>query len=751
MLNPVRSPRRRSFGPRGRGRSFGSRHADLTEFLARTNGLSAPLAPSPPENVEALPGTAPPSVPPHRPRLRPRLARPRLPIATESPDGVTHRSPSRPHWQGLDGLRGIAVIAVVIYHFSLSTLRGGFLGVDVFFVISGYLITRLLTQERLGRGGIDIRKFYVRRARRLLPALAVVLAAVSTAALVWRDQLATLRPAVLSTAVFGANWWLAFDHQSYFQSVGRPSMLQHLWSLGVEEQFYLFWPLLIVGILALARRFFGSRDWSPARNLRALGLVAVCLSLLSTGLTWLLADLGNVPYGSDGSVLYYGTDTHCMGLLLGAALGAWTVARHWDQEHARTSAQPAGDPGGNAPVVDGGSRRRVWGARLLGAAGVGAFLLLLATLRHESEYSLSLYRGGFLVLAVIVCVVIAAATRSGSRLGAFLDNRVLRWVGLRSYSIYLWHWPVAVVSRPGIDTTMPIWLDQTIRIAITLMLSDITYRFVETPARRLGIKTALAAFAERVRSVRWSPRPWASGLGAGSLAAVALVGVSVLVAGPSAPPPAAALGANPGGRNLVLPTHHRTPPSGAKKAGTSGKGTTGGSSPTPPSSTPAWRHLPAVSGYGDSVLLVANAKNGQRYNLASIDAIKGTKNGPNLADIRADARAGKLAPLVVIHLGNNGVIDPADLQRTLAMLTDVPLVLILNDHLDPYVDTWQSPNNSAINRIAAQFSNVHVINWNGLAGEHPGWLYPDDIHLRPAGASAYANILAAAARRYGPH
>jgi peptidoglycan/LPS O-acetylase OafA/YrhL len=657
-----------------------------------------------------------------------------------SGSGTQAERVARPHWQGLDGLRAIAVAAVVVYHFSTSSLQGGFLGVDIFFVISGYLITRLLAREWAQDRRINLGRFYQRRARRLLPVLAVVLAAVSTAALIWRDQLATLRPAVLSTAMFSGNWWLALDHQSYFVASGRPSMLQHLWSLGVEEQFYLFWPLLILGILALTRRMSGGRDWSRGRMLRVLSLVALGLSLVSTGLTWLLADLSNVPYSHDGSMLYYGTDTHCMGLLLGAALGAWTVARHCDaDERSMVTGSSSQSTDGELAVA--GWQR--WVAEIIGVAALVALVVYVDSI---SSYSLGLYRGGFLVLSAIVVVIIAVATRPGSWLGRGLESRVLRWVGVRSYSIYLWHWPIAVVSRPTIDTTMPIWLDQTIRVALTLLLSDLTYRFVEQPGRRLGLGGFAASLAARIRSLRRSPRPWAAGVGAGSLAAVALAGISVLVAGPSAPPPAAALTAGQGGRNLVLPTHHQPSPT----PGRHHQGGGGGSQPQPSQQSWTWHHLPRISGFGDSVLLGAKVTIGNLFNGGSIDAIEGRQAGPILADVRADARAGHLAPLVVLHLGNNGVIDPADLQRTMQALAGVPVVLVLTDHLDPYVDSWQKPNNAAIERIVPQFPNAHVVNWDKVVSAHPGWLYPDDIHLRPAGAIGYANMLAQAAIAAGP-
>jgi peptidoglycan/LPS O-acetylase OafA/YrhL len=633
---------------------------------------------------------------------------------------VVMRKRSGARWRGLDGLRALAVIAVVIYHFSPATLPGGFLGVDVFFVISGYLITRLLAEEFLNDGRIHVPRFYRRRARRLLPALALLLAAVSTAALVWRDQLATVRGGVLSTAVFAGNWWLAFDHQPYFVSTGRPSMLQHLWSLGVEEQFYLLWPLLTAATLAAGRRAAARRGRSTRLAVSRVIVVAVALSLGSTGLTWWLADAQNVPYGNDGSTLYYGTDTHCMGLLLGAALGAWSAAG------ATRAREPAGERSSRLLILPAG-----WRAAGLEACGAAALVALALLSRDLASYSHSLYRGDFLLVAALVVVVIAVATRPGSLIGGALDSPPLRWIGVRSYSIYLWHWPIAVVTRPGIDTTMPLWLDQLLRVLLTVALADATYRYVESPVRRLGPRVAISRTLVLVRTQWRRIPPLASVASPVAMAALVCVGAVVIVVGPAAPKTTSALGAIRGGRHLILSAGPGVPPDPGLGAGKAVADT---------------HRLPKLSGFGDSVLLGARSALAKVFPGGTIDAVEGRQPDPILADVRAAARKGTLAPFVVLHLGNNGLIDPADLQHTLQLLSAARLVLVLNDHLDPYNHSWQKPNNATINHVVPAFGNARIVDWNALAGAHRDWLYPDDVHLRPAGALAYARILVAAYR-----
>jgi peptidoglycan/LPS O-acetylase OafA/YrhL len=611
---------------------------------------------------------------------------------------------SHAHWRGLDGLRAIAVIAVVAYHFSPMTLPGGFLGVDIFFVISGYLITRLITGEFIRRHRIDAPAFYRRRARRLLPALGVVLATVAVSALIWRDQLATVRPGIVFSALFSANWWLAFAHQPYFVATGRPSMLQHLWSLGVEEQFYLLWPLIVGTTLHTTWRRLQRRGLDPtaatSKLVTSVSAVAVTLALMSTALTWLLADASKVPYGSDGSTLYYGTDTHCMGLLLGAALGAWAVARP-------------------LPSID--------------VLGAGALVGLLVLTRTYASYSHTLYRGGFLLVAALVAVVIAAATNPRSRLGAALDNPLLRWVGVRSYSIYLWHWPIAVVTRPGLDTSMPTWLDQVLRVALTLALSDAAYRFVETPVRKLGFTGTWRALTDYFR--RAAP-PVFRLPGVAPLSAMPVIAVSVLVIVLPAPKPAAAL-ASKGGTHLSLdlPTadqHH----AGSKQ----------------PQLTNA-RHMPRISGFGDSVMLDARKTLAHAFGGGTIDAVVGRQPGPILDDVYRQAQVQKLNPVVIIHAGNNGLIDPNQLKRLLHFLagpvsTEVQVVLVLNDHLDPYDHSWQTPNNTMLAHVVPRYRKAVFVNWNKVASQHPSWLYSDDLHLKPAGAVGYANLLASTYRQW---
>jgi peptidoglycan/LPS O-acetylase OafA/YrhL len=643
---------------------------------------------------------------------------------------VTVRAaPDQRRWSGLDALRALAVTAVVVFHFAPAALPGGFLGVDVFFVLSGYLITRMITAEYLRFGSLRFGNFYRRRARRLLPGLGVLLVAALAAAAFWRDQLTTIRPASAAAAGYVSNWWLSFAHQSYFVTAGRPSMLQHLWSLAVEEQFYLLWPLIAVTVLSIA----------PVRHkARTLAAVAGGLAVLSTvEMAW-LAISTNAPHLTDASRLYYGTDTHSMGLLLGAGLGALAAGR-------TAIAGPAAHPGRFLALSDAAA----------GAALVGLFVCAVAA----REYSPSLYRGGFFVVAALAGLAAAALARQGSRLGPALDRRPVRWLASRSCSIYLWHWPVAVVTRPGTDVHWPGPVVLVVRVGTTLLLSDLTYRLVELPIRAAGLRAGIQGGARRLRRVVLGQAPVGAHLATAALVCCLLLAGAVVVAGPNAvlSPVQRALAAEQGGRDLRLgsPTRHpHVPlpfPPGELGGATPSSAADPTHLPTPqpgPSRTPApdptrRGPLPSISAYGDSVMLGARSDLDQRFPDGTMDAIEGRQPDPVLADVEADAAAGRLHPLVVIGVGDNGLITPDVLRETLRSLRDVPRVIVLNNRVGRY---WEASNNHTIATVVRDFGNVRLLNWHDLAAPHPSWFYDDGIHLTPAGALAYTRLIVSAAR-----
>lgn len=406
------------------------------------------------------------------------MYRPRLDPRTDS----VHRSGYIP---GLDGLRALAVVAVLVFHADPSWLPGGYLGVEVFFVLSGFLITTLLLREWRQTGSISLAAFWGRRARRLSPALFVLLVATLTFALVFEaDEVVRLREDTLAALAYATNWYLVFGDQPYFAAVERPSLLQHLWSLAVEEQFYLLWPLAFVVLM----RVGGVR----------LALVVTVAGALGS---WLLGAWMWDPAG-DPSRVYYGSDTRAGGVLAGAAL-AFALA------------------GARAGM----SRRRSWDIDLLGAGAIGGLAYLAWRIEGTDTF---LYRGGLTLTAALTAVLLFAATHPRANLLARgLEAPVLRWLGTRSYGIYLWHWPIFMVTRPGQDIELDGAQLFALRLALTLTASALSYRLVEEPIRP-------GAIAGWLRALREGGRPRAL-LAAGGAYSAAVFVFAANASGPAIP------------------------------------------------------------------------------------------------------------------------------------------------------------------------------------------------------------------------
>ena len=386
------------------------------------------------------------------------------------------RPTSAARLRGLDGLRAIAVTTVIAFHFAPGLLPGGYIGVDIFFVISGFLITTLLLRERTETGRIVLRNFWLRRARRLLPALALVVLVSCTAALViGGDVLVRIGTQVLGAATFSYNWLGIASNASYFDDT-TPELFRNLWSLAVEEQFYLVWPLAILLLVLVRRR--GVRLAIVATL--ALGSIAAMVALLS--------------FGAPPTRLYFGTDTHSFGLAIGAGLALLTIDN---------SPRPLEWRRGT-PVL----------FAVIGALATAALLVVSWWLAEDSEL---VFRGGLVLVAVLTALAISGAVVPGSFLGRALDVPPLRVIGERSYGLYLWHWPVFVLATAALPVAHP-WLIAGVALAITVVAATLSYRFVELPIRRLGFSGALRAVGAAWRS--GAPR-----LVGATLASCAIVGL----------------------------------------------------------------------------------------------------------------------------------------------------------------------------------------------------------------------------------
>ena len=348
----------------------------------------------------------------------------------------------------IDGLRAVAVIAVMFYHLGFTWIPGGFLGVDLFFVISGYVITRLLLDSIAQSGGLDLRGFYIARARRLLPALVFMLVSTTIAIGIWAPD--TIKRLLIDTpfSLSGTmNWWLVARHQDYFEAIGRPPLLQHTWSLAVEAQFYFVWPLILYFIL----KRFGKKH-IPLASLAIAAASGITLLLVSFSL-----DASNA---SKVSHVYFGTDTHSIGLFLGAALAVSWIPQNFTTQVTRKAQD----------FID--------GVGFLGFVGILAAFLLI------DESQPTLYKIAFPLAGLCGAAIIMSVVHPASRFAPVLQNPVFLWIGERSYAIYLWHWVIFQVTRPSVDLAGKEWALYSLRILIVLALSDISLRYVELPIRR---------------------------------------------------------------------------------------------------------------------------------------------------------------------------------------------------------------------------------------------------------------------------
>ena len=710
----------------------------------------------------------------------------------------------------LDGLRALAVLAVLFYHADVLWLPGGFLGVEIFFVVSGYLITSLLLAEYRADASINFKQFWLRRARRLLPALYALIVAVLVYAVIFLpDEVASLRADVIAAFTYITNWYLITAQQSYFETMGRPSLLRHLWSLAVEEQFYLIWPLVFVFVLARLK----SR---AAMLFLLLGAIASAL--------WMGALFHP---DQDPSRIYYGTDTRAAGLLIGAALAFVRV------------------PGEIK------SRARKWLRELAGIFGLGALLVACLFL---SEFDPFLYQGGMLLVAIATAFVIAAVISPHSPLLArFLGIGILRWIGLRSYSLYLWHWALFMVTRPQLDTTLEGTPLLVLRFAFTFALAEISYRLIESPIRHGALGKLWNAWKQLRGARRWASSALAIVICAFLFIGTYTLGNVVIHAQPPQEPeyvltaeeesisyeesfaqaeseqqefvsnelPDASSSdmssvsfviseqeiETPPARQIILPyaqdswlrayIARRAPltnpiladaetwrlrrvptravaknarvncdakcearlefaqmKEGIVRLATPTHNTARKPMPTPiPKNSVAQIPLPARTGpapilaIGDSVMLGATHYF-RRVGLdVDVDAKIGRQVSTAIKLLRERQDAKLLAPIVIVHLGNNGTFTAKQFDEMMTVLRDVPRVIFLNTKVPR---KWQEPNNNALVEGVKKYPNALLVDWNATSYAHSEWFWKDGIHLRPEGAKVYANLLAEIVNQSNP-
>lgn len=614
------------------------------------------------------------------------------------PSGI----PKLPFLPGLDGVRAIAVVAVLLFHLPARVLPGGFLGVDVFFVLSGFLITSLLLGEMETTGRLRFGAFYARRARRLLPALLAVLVVSSVLVLtVARDAAAIFRQDALAALSYTTNWWYIFDERSYFEVLGRPPLLQHLWSLGIEEQFYLVWP---------AVAFFAWKRWGS----RGVGVAAISGALLSTALMTSLAVQSDIPASADTARLYFGSDTHAMTVLVGAALAVVWRPGTLPRQIPR-SAQAA-----------------------VGIAGGGALLALLAIFMWTTESSAWLFRGGFLVVAIITALLVVAASHPAARFGSLLGTPVMSWLGTRSYGIYLWHWPIFMVARPDLDIALRGFSAAVMSLGLTFAAAEVSYRWLEMPIRR----GALGRWRSRLTAGTARTRTGAAAV-VGVAAATVIAGGLALASVPAIDSTTYLGGVTESGAGELAPKADRVEPGSGTN--TSAKEQRQKRRELRMDALPLQQQ--PITAVGDSVLLGARAALRAELPRVTVDAAISRQPVEIANRIRDRIKVDRLANILILQTGTNGPPDPQGFPDFLKELADLDRVVVLTVRSQV---PWMDESNETIRRAATGRENVVIADWARASVGHSEYLEADGTHLTPRGQEAYARLIVEALRQPQP-
>jgi peptidoglycan/LPS O-acetylase OafA/YrhL len=564
----------------------------------------------------------------------------------------------------IDGLRAIAVIAVMLYHLGISWIPGGFLGVDLFFVISGYVITRLLLDSIQERGGLDLRDFYMARIRRLIPPLLFMIVVTSIVVGLWAPD--TTRK-FLTDAPFslfgGMNWWLVFNHQDYFASSGRAPLLQHTWSLAVEAQFYLLWPLILLIVL----KYLGKKV-IPAAALAIAAISGVALMLVSFQL-----DAAN---SSKVSHVYFGTDTHSIGLFLGAALAVSWIPQNFNLQVSRRAQD----------FIDG--------------IGVFGFIGILATFLLIDETKPTLYKIAFPLAGLFGTAILISIVHPASRFAPLLRTKVLLWIGERSYAIYLWHWVIFQISRPQVDLDGANWALFILRILLVLAMADLSLRLVELPIRSGAVAYWFGGMKYRTATIRKRQKLLVALFTSLALLTSATVSVGAIIK------------TEKKNQELIQLLKDADKPVIAPQTDAT---------------------EPGLWVTGDSVILGIRHELEFSHPIALINARVG-RQAPELLEVML--HDGPLAPNspVVFDLGNNNALSRAQVIAIFEAVKAAPLRIVVNTAVPR---PWRDANNELVNEIAALYPNTVVIRWDQISEGHPEYFAPDGIHLIPAGARAY--------------
>jgi peptidoglycan/LPS O-acetylase OafA/YrhL len=618
---------------------------------------------------------------------------------------------------GLDGLRAIAVLAVIAFHLGFGWAPGGLLGVGIFFTLSGYLITDILLSQLARRGHIRLGRFWLARARRLLPALFVMMIVVVAWVTIFGPaQPQQFRDAVVASALYVSNWQLIFGDVSYFARFAPPGPLNHLWSLAIEEQFYLVWPFLLLIGVKLVRE-----TPLPSGVRPRLAGVTLLLALVSAIL------MGVLYHPSlDPSRVYYGTDTRAFELLFGAAL-----AMVWPSRKL--------------------SRKVSLNARnLLDGLGVVGLLVIALMIWRTSQYSSFLYRGGFVLLSIATVLVVAALAHPACRLGAVVGWKPLRWVGVRSYGIYLWHFPIIVLTTPGGIANGAEPLRELAQVVAIFGVAALSWRYIEEPVRH----GAIGRIWKRARAGGWRPQNV-------SREGWALAGVSFAVL--------VAAAAGMAGVNSVAAEGKDARVEEARAAGTTKPAplTPAQAASSKRSSCKAVVHIGDSTSEGlvsaEYLPLESQRIEAQYADVGAVEAhmeISGARSieeqfegEPNAREVAEAWKAEGYKGCWVLALGTNdaadvfvgsNVGDAGRVEKMMTAIGDEPVLWVnvrsIVESGDPYSEENMKEWDKTLLAECARYPNMRIYNWAKDVKDE--WFIDDGIHFTSPGYAARSELIA---------
>jgi peptidoglycan/LPS O-acetylase OafA/YrhL len=569
------------------------------------------------------------------------------------------------HISSIDGLRAIAVTAVVLYHLGISWIPGGFLGVDLFFVISGYVITRLILDSINQSSALDLRAFYAARLRRIYPGFLFMVICTIIFIGVWAPEAIKRFLSDLPYALTGSiNWLLVARHQDYFETVGRPPLLQHTWSLAVELQFYLIWPIILLTVL----KYFGKK------NIARIALIIAMVSGTTLFFVSLQLDQSNAQQISH---IYFGTDTHSLGLFLGSALAVSWIPQNLSADIEKRAQD----------VIDG--------------IGVVGLLGLISTFLFIDETNASLYRIAFPLAGIFGCLVLISLVHPASRFAPIISTAPFRWIGQRSYGIYIWHWVIFQVTRPSVDLSGQTWALYLARVLLVLALADISLRWVEIPFRQGLVQDWFRGMKYRSAKVQLRQK-------------ISVISSIIVVLAITSSISVQAINKADEVANQVLQQSTQEQQAQEDLGSTTGLWVT-----------------------GDSVILGIRSKLEAKEHISLINARVGRQAPELLAVMRVDQSSVPSSP-VVFNLGNNNALSEATVVEIFEIVKNQPQVIVVNTAVPR---AWKDSNNAIISRVASRYANVKVVDWDRISKGRPELFAPDGVHLSPAGSDVYVDLV----------